>query len=341
MKIAERVATVRASVETELRLVADSKQLELLKVKYLGRKGLVQELLTLLAELSREEKPVVGRLVNDLKRYIEESVAEASARCEEAELARRVAEEGVDVTLPGRRREAGRAHLLSQFLEESLALLVGMGFSIQYGPEIESDFYNFEALNFPPHHPAREMQDSFYLTETLLLRTHTSNTQVRVMEGTKPPIRIVSPGKCYRNEDVSARSHVLFHQVEGMYIDEKVTFADLLALLKDFFSRLWKREVTMRYRPSYFPFVEPGMEVDMGCALCEGRGCAVCKHTGWLEVAAAGMVHPEVMRYGGIDPERYLGYAFAFGVERLVMLRYGIEDIRLFLENDMRFLRQF
>lgn len=226
-------------------------------------------------------------------------------------------------------------------LDEAIDILVGMGFSVQYGPDIETDYYNFEALNFAKDHPARDMHDTFYITSNILLRTHTSNTQVRVMETATPPIRVIAPGKCYRNEDVSARSHVLFHQIEGLYIDKEVTFADLLATLEEFFSKLLKQEVKMRYRPSFFPFVEPGMEVDVHCIVCGGSGCSVCKHTGWLEVAGAGMVHPEVLKSGGIDPEEYSGYAWGFGIERLAMLRYSIPDIRLFMENHLRFLQQF
>jgi phenylalanyl-tRNA synthetase alpha chain len=216
-----------------------------------------------------------------------------------------------------------------------------MGFSVQLGPDIDSDYYNFEGLNFPPEHPARDMQDTFYLTPQMLLRTQTTNIQLRTMESQKPPIRIIAPGKVYRNETITARSHVFFHQVDALYIDKGVTFADLLATLHEFLSRLFHQEVETRFRPSYFPFVEPGMEVDVRCLSCGGTGCMLCKYSGWLEVAGAGMVHPEVLKNGGIDPEVYSGYAWGMGVERIILLRHGVRDIRLFTENDMRFLEQF
>jgi phenylalanyl-tRNA synthetase alpha chain len=216
-----------------------------------------------------------------------------------------------------------------------------MGFSVQYGPDIETDYYNFEALNFPHDHPARDMQDTFYIASNVLLRTHTSNIQTRIMESEKPPIRIIAPGKVYRNETITARSHVFFHQVEAVYVDKDVTFVDLLSTMDEFLAKIFGKKVETRYRPSYFPFVEPGMEVDIGCLNCKGNGCNLCKYTGWLEVAGAGMIHPEVLKNGDIDPETYSGYAWGLGVERLCMLKHGIKDIRLFTENDLRFLEQF
>ena len=243
--------------------------------------------------------------------------------------------------MPGRRRYLGKGHPLTQMMDEVLEILIGMGFSVQYGPDIDSDYYNYEGLNFPPDHPARDMQDTFYITKEMLLRSHTSNTQLRVMENNKPPIRVVAPGTVYRNETISSRSHVFFHQVEGIYIDKNVSFADLFATMDEFCNKLFKAKVKTRYRPSYFPFVEPGLEVDIGCTNCNGSGCRLCKQTGWLEILGAGMVHPEVLKNGGIDPEEYSGYAWGMGIERITMLRYGIKDIRLFTENDLRFLEQF
>jgi phenylalanyl-tRNA synthetase alpha chain len=245
------------------------------------------------------------------------------------------------VTLPGRRRFPGRKHVVTQVLDEMIDIMRGMGFSVQYGPDIDTDYYNFEALNFPPDHPARDMQDTFYVAPNVLLRTHTSNIQTRVMETQKPPIRIIAPGKAYRNETITARSHVFFHQVEALYIDRDVTFADLLATMKEFLVKVFHESLEVRFRPSYFPFVEPGMEVDVRCLSCRGAGCGLCKNSGWLEVAGAGMVHPEVLKNGDIDPEVYTGFAWGMGVERLVLLKYGVNDIRMFTENDMRFLRQF
>jgi phenylalanyl-tRNA synthetase alpha chain len=216
-----------------------------------------------------------------------------------------------------------------------------MGFSVQYGPVIDTEFYNFTALNIPEDHPARGMQDTFWVDKDHLLRTHTSNIQARIMESGEPPIRIIAPGKAFRNEEITARSHVFFHQVDGFYIDKNVTFADLLGTMQTFLNKLFKEDVEVRYRPSYFPFVEPGLELDVACISCKGQGCQLCKHTGWLEILGAGMVHPEVLRGGGIDPEEYSGFAWGMGVERLVLLKYGINDIRTFVQNDMRFLNQF
>lgn len=341
MTLEETIDAIKAEAEHDLSESSSAKEIEALKVKYLGKKGRVQGLMPLLKESPHDKRPLLGKLINDLKATLENQLESESERFECDELNTRLKQETLDVTLPGRRRFLGREHVILKMLDESIEILSGMGFTVQYGPDIESDYYNFEALNFSKDHPARDMHDTFYITSDLLLRTHTSNTQVRIMEACKPPIRIIAPGKCYRNEDVSARSHVLFHQIEGLYIDKDVTFADLLATLEEFFVKLLHQDIKMRYRPSYFPFVEPGMEVDINCIVCNGEGCSVCKHSGWLEVAGAGMVHPEVMKSGGIDPEAYLGYAWGFGIERLTMLRYGISDIRLFLEDNLRFLQQF
>lgn len=342
VNIEQLIREIQAEVELDLQQHHGSKEIEMLKVKYLGKKGRIQALMHSLKDCSADERPRVGKLVNDLKELIVAKLDGAYANYENQELETRLISERVDVSLPGRRAFLGKKHIIQQVLDEATDILIGMGFSVQYGPDIETDFYNFEGLNFSKDHPARDMHDTFYITPDLLLRTHTSNTQVRVMEGTTPPIRIIAPGKCYRNEDVSARSHVLFHQIEGLYIDKGVTFADLLGTLEELFSKLLKqKEIKMRYRPSYFPFVEPGMEVDIHCFVCHGKGCPVCKHSGWLEVAGAGMVHPEVLKSGGIDPEDYTGYAWGMGIERLTMLRFGVEDIRLFSENSLRFLNQF
>lgn len=325
----------------ELPETTSSADLENLKVKYLGKKGPITQLMKTLKEVDPEQRPQAGKAINDLKeaitRKIEEFEKDIVQKEEEAGLAR----EKIDVTLPGRGRYAGNKHLITKTLDEMISILAGMGFSVQYGPDIDTDYYNFEALNFPPDHPARDMQDTFYIGSNLLLRTHTSNIQVRIMENQKPPIRIIAPGKAYRNETITARSHVFFHQVEAFYVDEGVTFADLLSTMHDFLQKLFNQEVETRFRPSYFPFVEPGMEVDVRCLTCKGTGCSLCKHTGWLEVAGAGMIHPEVLKNGDIDPEIYTGFAWGMGVERLVLLKHGVKDIRLFTENDLRFLNQF
>lgn len=341
MELENAIRSIQGQIDNELLQVRHAKDVETLKVKYLGKKGAIQALMTSLKECPEERRPEVGKLINDLKLSLSDRLETLLERLEEEELLTRLEGEQLDITLPGRRRFLGKRHVALAMLDEAIEVLVGMGFSVQYGPDIDSDYYNFEALNFSADHPARDMHDTFYLTSDLLLRTHTSNTQVRVMESCKPPIRVIAPGTCYRNEDVSARSHVLFHQIEGLYIDKGVTFADLLTTLEELFCRLLHQKVRMRFRPSYFPFVEPGVEVDIHCVMCDGAGCSVCKHTGWLEVTGAGMVHPEVLKNGGIDPEVYTGYAWGFGIERLAMLRHGITDIRLFMENDLRFLQQF
>ena len=265
-----------------------------------------------LKDATPEERPQFGKVINDLKEEITVRLEIQSQNLISGEEVKQLAEEKIDVTMPGRRRFAGRKHVITQALDEMIDILIAMGFSVQYGPDIDTEYYNFEVLNFPPDHPARDMQDTFYIAPNVLLRTHTSTIQARVMEAHKRPIRIIAPGKVYRNETVTARSHVFFHQVEALYIDEGVTFADLLATIHEFLGRLFKTEIENRFRPSYFPFVEPGMEVDLRCFNCTGAGCAICKHTGWLEILGAGMVHPEVLKNGGIDPERYTGYAWAW-----------------------------
>lgn len=337
----DQLSSLRKQFRSELSASTDSKDIEQLKVKYLGKKGPIQDLMQHLRNTPAEERPAVGQQINTLKEEIAHLCDQALQSFSQAELAERLGEEKIDITLPGRRRHLGRKHPLSKMMEEITQIFISMGFSVQYGPDIDSDYYNYEGLNFPPDHPARDMQDTFYITKEMLLRSHTSNTQLRVMENHQPPIRIVAPGTVYRNETISSRSHVFFHQVEGLYIDKGVTFADLFATLDAFCDKLFNTKVKTRYRPSYFPFVEPGLELDVACTSCGGKGCRLCKHSGWLEILGAGMVHPEVLKNGGIDPEVYNGFAWGMGIERLAMLRYGMKDIRLFTENDLRFLQQF
>jgi phenylalanyl-tRNA synthetase alpha chain len=335
------VDLVRKEFVQELKTAQNSSAIEQLRVKFLGRKGPIQELMKLLRDADDEGRRTLGKAINDLKEDVAQALAAALEALGSQELAQQLAAEKLDITLPGRRRPTGRKHPVTETMDEILDILSTMGFSVQYGPDIDTDYYNFEALNFTADHPARDMQDTFYITPSVLLRTHTSTIQARMMEQTRPPIRIVAPGKAYRNETITARSHVFFHQIEGFYVDKGVTFADLLATLKELYSKLFGDQVEIRSRPSYFPFVEPGMEVDISCCNCQGNGCPLCKHTGWLEIAGAGMIHPEVLRNGDIDPEVYSGYAWGMGVERVVMLKRGIKDIRLFAENDLRFLQQF
>lgn len=337
----DRLTVLRKQFQSELAAVQSSEDLEQLKVKYLGKKGPVRDLMQHLRDAPADQRPLLGGKINDLKEEISSLCEKALEAMLKAELSHQLQEEIIDISLPGRKSYLGRPHPITQMMDEILDIFIGMGFSVQYGPDIDSDYYNYEGLNFPKDHPARDMQDTFYITQEILLRSHTSNTQLRVMESHKPPIRIVAPGTVYRNETISSRSHVFFHQVEGLYIDKKASFGDLLATMDAFCDKLFQTKVKTRYRPSYFPFVEPGLELDIACNVCSGKGCRLCKGSGWLEILGAGMVHPEVLKNGGVDPEVYSGFAWGLGVERLTMLRYAITDIRMFTENDLRFLEQF
>lgn len=337
----QTIDQLRDQVQHDLKGVASSEEVEKFRIKYLGKKGPIQQLMKQLRTVSTEERPEMGKMINDLKVEVAEALDQLLRGIVGQEESLKLADEAMDVTLPGRRSRLGSSHILSQYFDSIIDILVGMGFSVQLGPEVETEYYNFDALNFQPDHPAKDMQDTFYVAPDVLLRTHTSNSQIRVMEKHKPPIRIIAPGRCYRNEAISTRSHVLFHQVEGLYVDKGVTFSDLMGTLDQFLQAFFKKPVKTRHRPSYFPFVEPGMETDISCLKCDGAGCQLCKYTGWLEVGGSGMVHPEVLKNCGIDPEEYSGYAWGMGLERLVMLCSGVDDIRLFLENDLRFLKQF
>lgn len=337
----QSIEALQKEFSQDLQKIVTTADLEQLKVKYLGKKGPIQDLMKTLKDVTPENRPAAGKLINDIKEQIASQIDQLGEELIKKEVSQKLGKEALDVTLPGHRRNIGRKHPLTQAMDQIIHILEGMGFSVQYGPDIDSDYYNYEALNFPEEHPARDMQDTFYIAPHVLLRSHTSNIQARVMEANKPPIRIIAPGKVYRNETITARSHVFFHQVEAVYIDQHVTFADLMATLNEFLSKLFNQEIETRFRPSYFPFVEPGMEVDVGCVLCKGKGCNICKYTGWLEIAGAGMIHPEVLRNGGIDPDVYTGFAWGLGLERLVIMLRGIQDIRSFTENDLRFLKQF
>lgn len=337
----QKIEDLKQAFQSEIEKIQQTKELEMLRIKYLGKKSPIQALMQDLRTCSPEERPEMGKLINTLKQDVSAQIDTHFKALEAQELLSRLSEEKVDVTLPGRRKILGKKHPLSQMLDEVIEILVGMGFSVQESPEIETEYYNYGGLNYPPDHPARDMQDTFYITPDILLRSHTTSIQQHMMENNAPPIRVLSPGKCYRNETITARSHVFFHQVDVLYIDKDVTFSDLLATKEEFYTKIFKQKIELRVRPSYFPFVEPGMEVDIKCTACGGSGCPLCKHTGWLEVAGAGMVHPNVLKAGGVDPEVYTGYAWGGGIERLFMLRHGISDIRLFTENDLRFLSQF
>jgi phenylalanyl-tRNA synthetase alpha chain len=333
-----QIEEVKSKFLSEILSVENEKQLEELRVKYLGRKGIIQSLFDKLREVPKEEKPALGKLLNELK-----ELAQGKYNEKKLEIERKKAkvESVVDLTIPGRLKYTGRKHPLTQTLEEIKKIFIGMGFEVASGPEIEDDYHNFEALNIPPEHPARDMQDTFFIEDKIILRTHTSPVQIRVMESRKPPVRIIAPGRVYRNEAISARSYCLFHQVEGLYVDEGVSFAELKGTLLAFAKQMFGSDVKLRFRPSFFPFTEPSAEVDVSCFICGGRGCRVCKYGGWLEILGCGMVDPNVFKFVGYDTEKYTGYAFGMGVERIAMLKYGIDDIRLFYENDFRFLDQF
>jgi phenylalanyl-tRNA synthetase alpha chain len=339
--LVDQITRLRSDFLRDLIGVLSSRELEDLKIKYLGKKGSIPLLMMDLKNCPPDQKPYFGKLINDLKEEFLSHYEHSSLRLKNQEMKLQFEKEWIDPTLPGRTNFLGKEHPIHRMLHRVVDILMGMGFSVQLGPDVDTDYYNFEGLNFASDHPARDMQDTFYFGQDLLLRTHTSNVQVHSMENFAPPLRIVAPGRAFRNEDISARSHVFFHQIEGFYINKGVTFSDLLSTMEEFLFKLLGKKGETRFRPSYFPFVEPGMEVDVRCTACGGSGCRICKHTGWLEILGTGMIHPNVLKRGNIDPEVYSGYAWGMGIERLAMLQYDIPDIRLFIENDLRFLSQF
>jgi phenylalanyl-tRNA synthetase alpha chain len=339
--------SLRQDIEQLLKEALDSAEasatvasLDQVRVKFLGKKGLLTEQLKRLGGLPIDERPPVGKLVNDAKQALQEKILARKANIETASRLRRVESETLDVTLPGRGVRLGGRHPITRTLERLEALFIQMGFGLADGPEIEDDYHNFEALNIPPDHPSRAMHDTFYFDAHRLLRTHTSPVQIRYMETHKPPMRIIASGRVYRcDSDITHTP--MFHQIEGLMVDESVSLADLKGVISVFLRQFFEKPLRVRFRPSYFPFTEPSAEVDISCVICGGKGCRVCKLTGWLEVLGCGMVHPEVFRHVGVDNERHTGFAFGLGVERLAMLRYGVNDLRLFYENDLRFLQQF
>ncbi|MBM4202202.1 MAG: phenylalanine--tRNA ligase subunit alpha, partial [Gammaproteobacteria bacterium] len=314
--------------------------LEQIRVQFLGKKGLLTERLKSLGQATDAERRDLGKQLNELRDRLQGDLENARSAIEQRELAARLDSERIDVSLPGRGQEAGGLHPVTLTMRRICRLFRSVGFEIHEGPEVEDDYHNFEALNIPAHHPARAMHDTFYFDEHTLLRTHTSPVQIRVMEFSAPPLRVIAPGRVYRCD--SDLTHTpMFHQVEGFWVDEHTSFADLRGILYEFLRLFFEKQIEIRFRPSYFPFTEPSAEVDIGCVMCDGAGCRVCGDSGWLEVMGCGMIHPKVFDFVGIDHERYTGFAFGLGVERLAMLRYGINDLRLFFENDLRFLRQF
>ena len=325
----------RALAEAEA--VQDLSGLESFRITYLGKKGLINGLMKKLKDLPQDERAKAGQLANQTKSRISELFEQNRKRIEDKKAVKRTL---LDVTLPGREPARGHLHPINQVQREICEIFVSMGYQVVEGPNVELDYYNFEALNIPKDHPARDMQDTFYVTDNVVLRTHTSPMEVRVMEKQRPPVNIIAPGKVYRRD--SDVSHTpMFHQVEGLVVDKGITFGDLKGTLTAFVHRMFGKDTAMRFRPSFFPFTEPSAEIDIGCVICRGKGCRVCKQTGWLEILGAGMIDPEVFKQVGYDPEEYSGFAFGLGVERIAMLKYGINDIRLYYENDLRFLAQF
>ncbi|MBW1790759.1 MAG: phenylalanine--tRNA ligase subunit alpha [Desulforhopalus sp.] len=335
----EALLRLKNEAEEDLASLNSSQGLEPFRVKYLGRKSEFSSLMRQLGEVASEDRPRLGKLANAVKQEIEKKFNLKKAEIEEGSAGAGGVPE-TDLSLPGRYVPFGKLHPVTQIMEEICSIFEGMGFGVAEGPDVETDFYNFEALNIPPHHPARDMHDTFYINESILLRTHTSNMQARIMENQEPPLRMIAPGKVYRcDSDITHTP--MFHQVEGFLVDKKVSFADLRGVLGVFIARMFDEETAIRARPSFFPFTEPSAEIDIACVMCRGKGCRVCKQTGWLEILGAGMIDPEVFKMVGYDPEEYSGFAFGLGVERIAMLKYGINDIRLYYENDLRFLSQF
>ena len=331
---------LRKNAEAELTAARSKEELLSIRTKYLGRKGLLTSVLRGLGNVSTEERPAIGKLSNEIKEGLSSQIDAALERIDANQRDQALLAEKIDVTLPGRQVKLGRLHPINQIRDEICDIFKGLGFSVVEGPEIETDYYNFEALNIPKDHPARDMQDTFYVSDNIVLRTHTSPVQVRVMEKQKPPVRIICPGKVYRcDSDVSHTP--MFHQIEGLLVDKGISFSDLKGVLTYFARQVFGKDTALRFRPSFFPFTEPSAEVDIRCVMCGGAGCRVCGQSGWLEILGSGMVHPEVFRIVGYDPEEVTGFAFGMGLERIAMLKYGVSDIRLFYENDLRFLQQF
>lgn len=335
--VTEKIKSLESEISAVSASITTREAAEKYRIEFLARKGKIAALYDELKSVPNEQKPSIGQQINQLKKRAEEVYEVLISKLDSPATQK----EFVDLTLPGRMLPRGTRHPITRTIEQMKSIFISMGFGIAYGPEIEDDYHNFEALNFAPNHPARDMQDTFFIKNDVVLRTHTTPVQIRVMKSQKPPIRVIMPGRVYRNEAVSARSNYFFHQVDGLYVNENVTFAELKGTLITFAKSFYGSDIKYRFRPSYFPFTEPSLEMDITCFLCSGKGCRICKHTGWLEVLGAGMVHPNVFRNCGYDPEKVSGFAFGMGVDRISLLRYGVDDIRTFFENDIRFLNQF
>lgn len=337
----QQLEEIKKSAKAALSSASSLEELDAVRVKYLGKKGELTAVLKQMGGLSPEERPIIGQLANEIREQIQAEIDKKAAELKAAGLEAKLQEETIDVTLPGAPVALGHRHPLSIVLDEVKDIFQGMGFDIAEGPEVEWDHYNFEMLNIPKDHPARDTQDTFYITENMLLRTQTSPVQIRVMEKTEPPIRIIAPGRVFRSDAVDATHSPLFHQIEGLVVDEGITMADLKGTLDTFAKRLYGPDTKTRLRPHHFPFTEPSCEVDISCFKCGGVGCPMCKGEGWIEILGGGMVHPKVLENGGVDPNKYSGFAFGIGLERIVMFRFGLDDMRMLYENDVRFLEQF
>ena len=337
----DQIKQIRIDAEEAIKSATSEQEIEALRIRFLGKKGELTAILKQMGGVSPEERPVIGQLANEVRSYIENEIATISAQLKSLAASKKLENETIDVTMPGNAVTLGQKHPLNIVLDEIKEIFLGMGFDVVDGPEVELDYYNFEALNIPKDHPARDTQDTFYITENILLRTQTSPVQVRVMEKQKPPIRIISPGRVYRSDAVDATHSPVFHQIEGLVVDKGITMGDLKGTLEDFTKRLYGEDSVFRFRPHHFPFTEPSAEMDTMCFNCGGKGCRLCKGEGWIEILGCGMVHPKVLANCGIDPEEYSGFAFGMGLERIVMRRFGIDDMRLLFENDIRFLNQF
>ncbi|AKL94509.1 phenylalanyl-tRNA synthetase alpha chain PheS [Clostridium aceticum] len=336
-----KLKALQEDAEKEIMLADSMETIEKARVKYLGKKGELTEILRGMGSLSAEERPIVGKIANEVRAAIESLLEESKKTMKNKVLQQQLEAEAIDITMPGKQVKLGKKHPLTQGLDELKNIFIGMGFKIAEGPEVETVYYNFDALNAPSNHPSRDMTDTFYFNKDVILRTQTSPVQVRVMERTKPPIRIISPGRCFRNDTPDATHSPMFHQLEGLVVDKGITLGDLKGTLEVFAKEFLGSNTEIKFRPHYFPFTEPSAEIDASCFKCGGDGCSFCKGSGWIELLGAGMVHPNVLRNCGIDPEIYSGFAFGMGIDRLTMLKYGVDDIRLFFENDMRFLDQF
>lgn len=337
----EALEQIRTAALDAIAQAENSRAVDDIKVKFLGKKGELTSILKQMGKLSAEERPVIGQLANQIRGELEQAIAAAQQQLKEKQLLAQIKAETLDVTMPGKKFDLGKKHPLTLVMDEIKEIFLGMGFDVVDGPEVELDYYNFEALNIPKNHPARDTQDTFYITENTLLRTQTSPVQIRTMEQRKPPIRVISPGRVFRSDALDATHSPVFHQIEGLVVDKNITMSDLKGTLELFIKKLYGEDSVVRFRPHHFPFTEPSAETDVMCFHCHGKGCRLCKGEGWIEILGAGMVHPKVLENCGIDPEEYSGFAFGMGLERVVMRRFAIDDIRLFFENDKRFLEQF